>query len=181
MCLAWLTGATGASSWPTPGRRPGHARRASQRVRGITSAPDRGAGLREGTEGGQEPGRRDWASRCMSFRASPVGGRNCRWTVVMVRFGNRITRKKSRSPSPSLGDPCTELCVTDRSLSHALQMQSDPKFHRQSPETPLLITIRCQSVSAPHGSGPRGALMAPLSMAHTSRPQHQKRTYSSLS
>jgi hypothetical protein len=29
------------------------------------------------------------------------------------------------------------------SLSHALQMQSDPKFHRQSPETPLLITIRC--------------------------------------
>jgi hypothetical protein len=33
MCLACSTGATGASSWPTPGRRPGHARRASQRVR----------------------------------------------------------------------------------------------------------------------------------------------------
>jgi hypothetical protein len=154
MCLTCSTGATGASSWPTPGRRLGHARRASQRVRGITSAPDRGAGLREGTEGGQEPGRRDYTSRCMSFRASPVGGRNCRWTVVMGTF---------RQPNHA-----------DRSLSHALQMQSDPKFHRQSPETPLLITIRCQSVSAPHGPGPRGALMAPLSMAHTSRPQASK-------
>ena len=36
---------------------------------------------------------------------------DCRYGV---RFGNRITRKKSRLPSPSRGDPRTELCVTDR-------------------------------------------------------------------
>ena len=36
---------------------------------------------------------------------------DCRYGYVL---GNRITRKKSRSPSPLLGDPCTELCVTDR-------------------------------------------------------------------
>jgi hypothetical protein len=29
---------------------------------------------------------RPYTSRCMSFRASPVGGRNCRWTVVMGAF-----------------------------------------------------------------------------------------------
>jgi len=33
---------------------------------------------------------------------------------------------------PSLGDPCTALCVIDRArLSRALQMQSYPKFHNE--------------------------------------------------
>ena len=44
-----------------PGRRPDHARGASRRVRRVARAraPDRGARLREGAEGGQEPRRRD--------------------------------------------------------------------------------------------------------------------------
>src|SRR5437660_7292418 len=43
------------------GRRPDHAREASQRVRRVARAraSDRGARLREGPEGGQEPRRRE--------------------------------------------------------------------------------------------------------------------------
>jgi hypothetical protein len=32
---------------------------------------------------------------------------------------------------PSLDDPCTTLCVIDRALSRALQMESCPKFHNE--------------------------------------------------
>jgi uncharacterized Zn-finger protein len=32
---------------------------------------------------------------------------------------------------PSLDDPCTALCIIDRALSRALQMESYPKFHNE--------------------------------------------------
>jgi uncharacterized Zn-finger protein len=31
----------------------------------------------------------------------------------------------------SLGNPCTALCIIDRALSRALQMESYPKFHNE--------------------------------------------------
>jgi uncharacterized Zn-finger protein len=45
--------------------------------------------------------------------------------------GNDLVGPATCVSEPSLDDPCTALCVIDRRLSRALQMESYPKFHNE--------------------------------------------------
>jgi uncharacterized Zn-finger protein len=50
---------------------------------------------------------------------------------LWVRFTATERREGRRSPALSLDNPCTALCIIDRALSRALQMESYPKFHNE--------------------------------------------------
>jgi uncharacterized Zn-finger protein len=47
-------------------------------------------------------------------------------------YGNRTTREGRRVLiEPSFDEPCTALCIIDRRLSRALQMETYPTFHNE--------------------------------------------------
>src|SRR5499427_7500871 len=111
-------------------RRPDHARGFGGRVRRVARAraPDRGARLREGAAGGEEPRRCNGESGASAgaLASNPLRWwENCRWMCrreYVVR--NRMTRKRYRSHAPKLASYPRRVFI---SAVRETEMIADPK------------------------------------------------------